>query len=144
MALNLIAGTLLALLAVALVLEPLIRPVASAVVLRPDSDDEDITPEQRKRDLALAALKEIEFDKATGKLSDADYDRLYRRYAAEAMVAIREADHPQAARLTVGTAMGGQAVGRSGGQKPRFCEECGSRLEGSGKFCAECGTPVAA
>ncbi len=140
---TLLAGTLLALLAVAIVLEPLIRPMAPTVVLRPDSDDEDITPEQRQRDLALAALKEIEFDKATGKLSDADYDRLYQRYAAEAVVAIRAAEHPQAARLTVGAATGGQAVGRSGGQRrPKFCAECGSRLEASGKFCSECGSPV--
>ncbi len=142
---TLLAGTVLALLAVAIVLEPLIRPIGATVVLRPDSDDEDITPEQRKRDLALAALKEIEFDKATGKLSDADYDRLYKRYAAEAVVAIREAEHPQAARLTVGAmTAGGQAVGRSGGQKrPTFCEECGSRLPSTGKFCSECGTPIA-
>ncbi len=141
---SILAGTVLALLAVAIVLEPLLRPMAPTVVLRPDSDDEDITPEQRKRDLALAALKEIEFDKATGKLSDADYDRLYRRYAAEAVVAIREAEHPQAARLTVGAiTTGGQAVGRSGGRtRPKFCEECGSKLPDSGRFCSECGTPV--
>ncbi len=133
---TLLAGTVLALLAVAIVLEPLIRPVAPTVVLRPDSDDEDITPEQRKRDLALAALKEIEFDKATGKLSDADYDRLYQRYAAEAVVALREAEHPQAARVTTVTPAGGT-------RRPKFCQECGNRLEGSGKFCTECGTPVA-
>ncbi len=133
---TLLAGTVLALLAVAIVLEPLIRPIAPTVVLRPDSDDEDITPEQRKRDLALAALKEIEFDKATGKLSDADYDRLYQRYAAEAVVALREVEHPQAARVTLSTPA-------SGTKRPKFCQECGSRLEGSGKFCSECGTPVA-
>lgn len=141
---TLLAGTVLALLAVALVLEPIVRPMAATVVLRPDSDDDDITPEQRKRDLALAALKEIEFDKATGKLSDADYDRLYQRYAAEAVVAIREAEHPQAARLTLGVAAGGRVDSRTGGaQRPKFCAECGNRLEGSGKFCTECGTPVA-
>ncbi len=138
---TLLAGTLLALLAVAIVLEPLIRPMSPTVVLRPDSDDEDITPEQRKRDLALAALKEIEFDKATGKLSDTDYDRLYKRYAAEAVAAIREAEHPQAARLTASTPAASPSARPSG--RPKFCNECGSRLEGSGKFCSECGSPVA-
>lgn len=130
---SLLAGTILALLAVALVLEPLIRPMAPTVVLRPDSDDEDITPEQRKRDLALAALKEIEFDKETGKLSDADYERLYRRYAAEAVVALREVDHPAA---TVAAAPQGN------GKRPKFCEECGNPLGTSGRFCSECGAQV--
>ncbi len=138
----LIAGTMLALLAVALVLEPIVRPAAGAAILRPDSDDEDISPEQRRRDRALAALKEIEFDQATGKLSDADYGRMYARYAAEAVVALKEAE--------------GRAGGRAGGSaaaaaarpadRPsarRFCEECGSQLEGSGKFCVECGARVA-
>lgn len=141
----LLAGTIFALLAVALVLEPILRPVSPSSVVLSNSDDDDITPEQRRRDLALAALKEIEFDQATGKLSDDDYGRLYERYAAEAVQAIREAD------------TGGQAVGRSAetatalavagggnGKRAKFCEECGTRLEGSGKFCAECGSRVAA
>lgn len=131
---SLLAGTVLALLAVALVLEPLIRPMAPTVVLRPDSDDEDITPEQRKRDLALAALKEIEFDKATGKLSDPDYERLYRRYASEAVVALREAEHPAVA-LAAAAPLGN-------GTRPKFCEECGNPLAASGRFCSECGAQV--
>jgi hypothetical protein len=142
----LLAGTVLALLAVLLVLEPLVRPVAPAAIARPDSDDDDITPEQRRRDLALAALKEIEFDQATGKLSDADYERLYQRYAAEAVEALKAGDR--------GTGVqgdgkdGGEAVSVPPSPRPpvprRFCEECGSPLEGSGKFCSECGTRVAA
>ena len=41
-----------------------------------------------ERDRALAALKELEFDHRTGKLSDADYRELvgtYRRRAAAAL-----------------------------------------------------------
>ncbi|OGU03863.1 MAG: hypothetical protein A2085_10580 [Gemmatimonadetes bacterium GWC2_71_10] len=138
---TLIAGTMLALLAVALVLEPIVRPVADATILRPDSDDEDISPEQRRRDRALAALKEIEFDQATGKLSDADYQRMYERYAAEAVVAIKEADAPAHRRTDAPLAEAG-GVATATGARPKFCEECGSKLEGSGKFCVECGSRV--
>jgi len=130
---TLIAETILALLAVALVLEPLLRPVGPAAALLSDSDDDDITPEQRRRDLALAAIKEIEFDQATGKLSDVDYDRLYRRYAGEAMAAMKDADAPPAAAPAAGPPA-----------SPRFCEECGARLEGAAKFCSECGERIAA
>lgn len=137
----LLAGTVIALLAVALVLEPVLRPVGAAAVLRPDSDDEDISPEQRRRDLSLAALKEIEFDHATGKLSDADYQRLYDRYAGEAVAAFKQEDRGTGGRG------GGIDVAATPSRRPpvpRFCEECGAVLEGSGKFCSECGTRVAA
>ena len=38
---------------------------------------------------AVAALREIEFDRETGKLSDADYAELRTRYTEEALVAMR-------------------------------------------------------
>jgi hypothetical protein len=44
-----------------------------------------------ERDRALAALKELEFDHRTGKLTDADYRELvgtYRRRAAAALQAL--------------------------------------------------------
>ena len=40
----------------------------------------------------MAALREIEFDRATGKLSDADYDFLKARYTARALDALRQDD----------------------------------------------------
>ena len=46
------------------------------------------------RDRALAALKELEFDHRTGKLTDADYRELvgtYRRRAAAALQALSSA-----------------------------------------------------
>jgi len=141
----LLVGFLLLLLGFALVMEPVIRPTTVAV-LRPDSDDDDLTPQERKRDLALAALKEIEFDKATGKLSDADYDRLYRRYAGEAVVALREAGDGGTAGQGHGNGSAAPSVPQRPGapaRRPKFCEECGSKLEG-GRFCSECGAPIGA
>jgi hypothetical protein len=47
-----------------------------------------------ERDRALAALKELEFDHRTGKLSDGDYRELvgtYRRRAAAALQALGSA-----------------------------------------------------
>jgi hypothetical protein len=135
----LIIGVLVALAAVALVLDPLVRPYA----IRPEppsSEPEDDPLEQRK-ELALAALKEIEFDRATGKLDDADYERMKARYTAEALEAIREAD---AAAAPVEPAMADPvesliAARRKASKGRRFCTECGSELEGKGKFCVECG-----
>jgi hypothetical protein len=73
--------------------------------LREPSPREDRLPEPRpaererlalaeERDRALAALKELEFDHRTGKLSDSDYRELvgtYRRRAAAALQALGSA-----------------------------------------------------
>ena len=68
-AMPLVVGTALALGALTMVLAPLIsgvqteEPVRGPVAL--DADDEPASH--------VDALREIEFDRATGKLSDADY-----------------------------------------------------------------------
>ncbi len=142
----------MALLAAALVLEPLRRSaqgrrVAAPAPLFSDSDDED-DPRLIRRDRALAALKEIEFDRATGKLSEEDYESMKSRFTAEALAALREADAAQdapgrpvlaAANLAIEHLI---AAARRRGAA-RFCLECGAPLEGKGKFCLECGTKVA-
>ena len=143
-----------ALLAAALVLEPLFRAASGRAIVAPaplfsDSDDED-DPRLIRRDRALAALKEIEFDRATGKLSDDDYESMKSRFTGEALTALREADAAvEAARAPVPVAAGDDAVeqlissARRRGAARKFCLECGAPLEGKGKFCLECGTPIA-
>jgi hypothetical protein len=51
-------------------------------------DDLEATP----HGAALVALKDIEFDHATGKLSDQDYHDLKTRYTLAAVASLREAD----------------------------------------------------
>jgi hypothetical protein len=90
MTLALVLGGVLALAAVAFVARPfLIEPAPAS-----DRLDEPGEPERRRlalaeeRDHALAALKELEFDHRTGKVSDEDYRSLVgplRRRAAEAL-----------------------------------------------------------
>src|SRR5690242_11092139 len=75
-----VIAVLLAALAVWFVLQPIFRLEAAggsaggAAGAGDDEPDEDMSA----RAVALRALREIEFDRATGKLSDADYDSLHR------------------------------------------------------------------
>ncbi len=155
----LFVGVLVALAAVALVLDPLIRPEAirPEPPMREDVDD----PVQQRKELALAALKEIEFDRATGKLDDADYERMKAKYTAEALEALREVDAanaPAPVEPALAVAMAGAgavaagmvgggadpvealvAAKRKAGKGRKFCTECGAEVEGKGKFCVECG-----
>ncbi|MGD0484413.1 MAG: zinc ribbon domain-containing protein [Gemmatimonadales bacterium] len=158
----LVLGIVVALGAVALVLDPVLRPGRARPDAAPEAEDD---PKEHRKDLALAALKEIEFDRATGKLDDADYERMKATYTTEALEAIRAADagaapvprEPALAKRQVpaGVAAGAGAVDAAADDDPaealiaakrqaaksgrRFCAECGAELEGAGKFCVECG-----
>lgn len=141
-----VGGLVLALVAVLLVLEPVLRAasgrtVVAAAPIFSDSDDED-DPLLARRDRALAALREIDFDKATGKLSDEDYDRMKTQFSAEALDAIQAVDAVSAPTDDVEVLI--SAARTPGAARHKFCLECGSPLEGAGRFCLECGTPVTA
>ena len=90
---SLVVAALVAVAAVLLVAVPFLREPAP----RDDSLREPHESGKRhlelaeERDRALAALKELEFDHRTGKLSDTDYRELvgaYRRRAAAALQAL--------------------------------------------------------
>jgi hypothetical protein len=88
-----ILAVLLAVACVAFVARPFLREPA------PEDDrlaelspaEQERTRLLEERDRALAALKELEFDHRTGKISDSDYRELVaplRRQAAEALRAL--------------------------------------------------------
>jgi hypothetical protein len=86
----LVIGVLLALACVALVAAPFLREPAPADdrLVHPDAAQQRRLALAEERDRALAALKELEFDHRTGKVSDDDYRELVtvlRRRAAETL-----------------------------------------------------------
>lgn len=90
MTMELIAGAVVALAALFLVLEPLMRP-GRMQLAEAELDEDDLLPPEESdspKMQALIALKEIEFDKATGKLSDEDYTKLKAKYSQMALLAM--------------------------------------------------------
>jgi hypothetical protein len=147
------------------VLLPILRPpVETAVdpnVDEGDDPDDDLSPQA----VALRALKEIEFDRETGKLSEADYEQLKVRYTQEALVAMRgdtgnvqrETGHVTKAPLHVPRfpcpdhgprpekdAQFCSECGRRLGHAPGYCVRCGTELEVDARYCNRCGARVAA
>lgn len=112
--------------------------------------DDDLSP----RAVALRALKEIEFDRATGKLSDADYETLQAKYMAEALAALRreersgkrEAELPAPTKSTLPSSDVPRRSCPTHGPRPesdaQFCSECGSRLGSAPGYCSRCGTSL--
>lgn len=93
MTLALVLAAALALLVVLFVARPFVREPApeSDVLDEPGELDRRRLELVEERDRALAALKELEFDHRTGKVSDADYRALVgplRRRAAETLRAL--------------------------------------------------------
>jgi hypothetical protein len=91
--LALVLGGVLALAAVVFVARPFLRDPAPAndVLASPGEAERRRLTLAEERDRALAALKELEFDHRTGKVSDDDYRSLVgplRRRAAEALRAL--------------------------------------------------------
>ncbi|HSK16768.1 MAG TPA: hypothetical protein VK915_11445 [Gaiellaceae bacterium] len=103
-ALALALGALLAVACVLLVARPLLRPPASDGDALGGAEDERRLRLLEERDRAFSALKELEFDHRTGKVSDDDYrasvGRL-RREAADALRAIELQGRPERERASV-------------------------------------------
>ena len=112
-----------------LVLQPMVAPAPDVPV-----DLDPLDPEETPRGQALIALKEIAFDRATGKLSDEDFTELNARYSAAAIATL---DAPASALrcLTHGVRAEADA---------RFCPECGAGLVTEAGACAACGFPAPA
>ena len=140
--LELIAGIVVTLTALALVLEPFLRPTPRMAATADDGDLVDIEESESPKVRALLALKEIEFDRATGKLSDEDYTNLKAKYAAEAVAAIRAEDQ---VAVAAPAARGGEDAAEALVQRlkqragPGQCPVCGPRPEPGAVFCSKCG-----
>ena len=87
-------GALLAVGCVLVAARPFLRTDAQGDALAPplSAADEERLRLLEERDRALAALKELEFDHRTGKVSDADYATHVRALRLEAAEAIRALD----------------------------------------------------
>ncbi len=144
--LELVLGIGLAAAAVYFVLRPILSPMPRDAGSAGRDDGEDPEDDYSRRAVALRALKEIEFDRATGKLTDADYDMLKRKYTGEALVALREEEAtplPVAARpSSSGPAVACPTDGPRPEREARFCSVCGRRLGDAAGYCTRCGTAL--
>jgi hypothetical protein len=115
-------STLVALLAMAAasawISWPLLRPANASLEAETEASKELW---EREKFVALTAIREAEFDQATGKLSDEDYEERAMKAMAE-LEKTPSVDAPAAASLA-----------------PGFCVDCGQRYSQQDRFCAACG-----
>ena len=98
---------------------------------------------EREKALVLRTIKELEFDKAMGKLSESDWQEMSGRLRARATRLMRQLDAGGGYRAQVeadlvkrlGEAPAEVAPGR-------FCSSCGAERDVDAKFCKSCGVKL--
>lgn len=144
MQLEAVAALMVAIVVLWLVLQPLIGAPSSV-----STPVEPIDPEETPKGVALAALKEIEFDKETGKLSDADYAALKAKYTAFALEALRgeqseASDDIEALIAAKVRSLRSASAATSSDDSSPACSICGPRPEPDAVFCSRCGGALGA
>ncbi len=144
--LELATGIVVAVIALAVVLEPLLRSQgtggASPWDWVEDEDDlVDLKESGSAKIKALLALREIEFDRATGKLSDDDYASLKQEYSQAALAAIKaekaaDVDEPSTDQVPPDAEA---AIARARSQRSGECPTCQYTLEPGSIYCSSCG-----
>jgi Double zinc ribbon len=133
-----LAAALVGLVALFVVLRPLIWPTPSA-----EPVFEPVEQEETPRGVALLALKEIEFDRETGKLSDEDYRFLKAKYTAQAIEALRAEEGAKVPddveALIAHRVRALRSAAASAPPGARVCPTCGPRPEPDAAFCSTCG-----
>ncbi len=126
--------------------------------------------DEHDRALAVQGLRELEFDREMGKLSDADYESMHKALEERALTAMASVENfrlqtgKAANRKKPSAAPSTQAPLRTDAvpapvahaeppqppqsapsppRKIRFCSQCGTRAAAGSKFCAQCGLAIA-
>lgn len=84
---------------------------------------------KREKAVAVLAITEADFDRATGKLSDDDYRVLRSDYEGRALQAMDEME-----KLAPASVAGTDSA-------VKFCAGCGARFDAEDAFCGSCGRP---
>ena len=98
---------------------------------------------EREKLLTLRSIKELEFDRAMGKLSDADWREMSSRLRARAAGLMKQLDAGAGYRQQIERDLAKKLASPADLSDPRpaghFCTECGTKNEADAKFCKNCG-----
>jgi hypothetical protein len=162
-----IVAILISAAAIAYVVWPLVRSGPAPIVI----EDDHLTELMARKDAALAAIKDLEFDYRTAKLSEEDYQRMDQRLRRQAIGYMQQIEKlaPESAQMDgrieaeianlrkIGAAAPAPASQPTAGPAPAppahvdsapaptlYCTSCGKPVQPTHKFCAHCGAPVTA
>lgn len=112
-----------------MVVTPLLRRAPD-----PDDFDEPLPLEETRQGQALLAIKDLDFDHATGKISEDDYLSMKGRFTADALAALRQEPADPAEQL-----IAARRAALDGTVPVGVCPACGPRPEPDARYCSGCG-----
>jgi hypothetical protein len=115
---------------------------------------------EREKALVLRSIKELEFDRAMGKVSDKDFNEMSARLRARAAGLIRQLDAGTTYRDDINKEIEQRLKGKAAGRtlsgpaeveqrtgevaSPRTCAHCGAMNDTDAQFCKRCGASLEA
>jgi len=99
---------------------------------------------EREKMLALRAIKELEFDRAMGKLSDADWQEMSGRLRTRAARLMRQLDAGAGYRDRIEQELAKrlESIGAKEATATAGCASCGTQNDQDARFCKNCGSKL--
>ena len=101
-----------------------------------ERDEDELTESEARKRVSLLALRDVEYDFATGKLDESDYKELKGEISLEALAALREVE-AEGLEAEI-------AAVRVGLHEGTTCQTCGHVNPDGSRFCANCGAQLTA
>lgn len=99
---------------------------------------------QRKKDVVLGNIQDLDFERQCGKLSDEDHRRVRNELVAEVDAVFHAIDEIESTQDLDALIRREVASRKRRVADPAACGGCGHVNPTGNKFCAECGAPLAA
>jgi hypothetical protein len=99
---------------------------------------------QRKKEVILGNIQDLDFEYKCGKLSEEDYKKVRGEMSAEAAVVLQEIDNIESSK-DLDALIRREVAARRNKTKPSnsaICQSCGFKNPTSNKFCADCGAKL--
>jgi hypothetical protein len=100
---------------------------------------------QRKKEVILGNMQDLDFEYKCGKLSDQDYQRIRGEMTAEAAMVLQEIESIESAKdldTLIRREISARKTRSKGSAQDAACSACGATNPRSNKFCAECGAKL--
>jgi hypothetical protein len=101
---------------------------------------------EQEKALTLRTIKELEFDRAMGKISDDDFTEMSLRLRARAGRLMKQLDAGAGYRSQIERDLAKRVgdVGEKPARRTNTCAACSTTNEADARFCKSCGTQLSA
>ena len=100
---------------------------------------------QRKKEVILGNIQDLDFEYKCGKLSEEDYQKIRAEMSAEAALVFQEVEHLESSAeldALIRREISARKTKSKAASPTTNCPTCGSKNPITNKFCAECGAKL--